>query len=61
MSDNKGSEFWRDLKPMTNVFREGAKPEMYLPKIAEGDERYWVPISDTVSSRPVWISPSMNM
>jgi 2,4'-dihydroxyacetophenone dioxygenase len=55
------SEFWRELSPIQNVFRDGASPEIYLPKIAEGDERYWVPFSETVSSKPVWISPSRNM
>jgi len=55
------TEFWHDIKPIEKVFREGALPEIYASKIAEGDERYWVPISDTVSSKPVWISPSKNM
>lgn len=61
MAEKPDAEFWKDLKPIKNVFREGAKPEMYLPNIADGDERYWVPISETVSSKPVWISPSTNM
>ena len=55
------TEFWHDIKPIEKVFREGALPEIYASKIAEGDERYWVPISETVSSKPVWISPSKNM
>jgi 2,4'-dihydroxyacetophenone dioxygenase len=55
------SEFWKGIKPVEKVFREGGLPEVYLSKIAEGDERYWVPISETVSSKPVWISPSKNM
>ena len=55
------SEFWKDIKPIEKVFREGGLPEVYASKIAEGDERYWVPISETVSSKPVWISPSKNM
>jgi 2,4'-dihydroxyacetophenone dioxygenase len=52
---------WKSIKPIDKVFREGALPEIYASKIAEGDERYWVPISETVSSKPVWISPSKNM
>lgn len=53
-------EFWRDLKPITKVFRPDAQPEVYLPDAAIDDERYYVPFTDTVSSRPLWISPSQN-
>ena len=61
MPEAAKTEFWHDIKPIKQVFREGALPEIYASKIAEGDERYWVPISETVSSKPVWISPSKNM
>jgi 2,4'-dihydroxyacetophenone dioxygenase len=56
-----GSEFWRDLKPIGHVFRPGALPEVYRSQIADGDERYFVPFSDTVSSKPLWISIQRNM
>lgn len=55
------NEFWRDLKPIDKVFQPDALPEVYLPKIADCDERYYVPITETVSTRPVWISPTRNM
>jgi 2,4'-dihydroxyacetophenone dioxygenase len=61
MADAAAKEFWADIKPVPKVFREGALPEIYASKIAEGDPRYWMPISETVSSKPVWISPSKNM
>mgnify|MGYP006219774117 CR=1 FL=1 len=58
MPEAAHTEFWKDIKPVDKVFREGGLPEVYMPKIAEGDERYWVPISETVFSKPVWISPA---
>lgn len=61
MPETAHSEFWKDIKPVEKVFREGGLPEVYHSRIAEGDERYWVPISETVSSKPVWISPAKNM
>ena len=54
------NEFWRDLKPIDNVFRKYALPEMYTPDIASDDERYYVPLSETIGSRPVWISVAQN-
>ncbi|OJW67798.1 MAG: 2,4-dihydroxyacetophenone dioxygenase [Sphingomonadales bacterium 63-6] len=61
MAEAATSEFWKDIKPIPEAFRPGAAPESYMPKIAEGDPRYWVPMSETVSSKPVWISPTRNM
>jgi 2,4'-dihydroxyacetophenone dioxygenase len=60
MPEAAQTEFWRDLKPIDNVFREHSLPEMYTPGIATDDERYYVPFSETVGSRPVWISVSQN-
>jgi 2,4'-dihydroxyacetophenone dioxygenase len=54
------AEFWRDIKPIDTVFREHSLPEMYTPSIATDDERYYVPLSETVGTRPVWISVSQN-
>ena len=54
------TEFWRELKPITNVFKADARPEVYLPDAPTEDERYYVPFTDTVSSRPLWISPTQN-
>lgn len=61
MPEAPGTEFWRTIKPIANVFRSGALPEVYLSKVADGDERYFVPFSETVSSKPLWISPQRNM
>jgi 2,4'-dihydroxyacetophenone dioxygenase len=61
MPEAPGTEFWRDLKPIQNVFRPGALPEVYLPKVTEVDDRYFIPLSETVGSRPLWISPARNM
>ena len=55
-----GSEFWRDLKPIENVFRRDAAPEIFLPDTLREDERYFVPLSETVFSRPLMISLSQN-
>ena len=54
------TEFWRDLKPIRNVFREGAAPEVYTPDAAADDDRWYVPLTDTVSTRPLLIVPSQN-
>jgi 2,4'-dihydroxyacetophenone dioxygenase len=60
MSDTAKTEFWRDLKPIERVFREDAKPEAYVADAPTEDERYYVPFTETVSSRPLWISPDQN-
>jgi 2,4'-dihydroxyacetophenone dioxygenase len=51
------AEFWRDLKPIEGVFKKDAAPEVYLEGAPTDDERWYVPFSDTVGSRPLWISP----
>lgn len=53
-------EFWQDLEPITNVFHPDAKPEAYIANAPTEDERFYVPFTDTVGSRPLWISPSQN-
>jgi 2,4'-dihydroxyacetophenone dioxygenase len=58
--DTPKREFWRDLKPIDQVFRPGALPEAYIKNAPTDDERYYVPFSETVGSRPLWISPSQN-
>jgi 2,4'-dihydroxyacetophenone dioxygenase len=54
------TEFWRDLKPIDTVFRDGALPEAYVQDAPTEDERYYVPFTETVGSRPLWISPQQN-
>ena len=60
MTETAKTEFWRDLKPIERVFRTDAKPEAYIHDAPTEDERYYVPFTDTVSSRPPWISPTQN-
>src|SRR5687768_512208 len=55
-----GTEFWRDLKPIPNVFKAGALPEVYLAGAATDDDRYYVPLTETVGTRPLLIQPSQN-
>ena len=58
MREPAGTEFWRELKPIEHVFRPGALPEIYRAKVAQADERWFLPLSPTVGSMPLWISPS---
>ena len=60
MPDHATTEFWKDLKPITKVFQPDALPEVYLENAPTEDERYYVPFTETVSSRPLWISPTQN-
>src|SRR4051794_21111437 len=57
-----GTEFWRDIKPIDKekVFRKDAAPELFLPDTMSDDDRLFVPLSDTVFSRPLWISLAQN-
>ena len=54
------NEFWRELKPIAEVFRPGAAPEAYIQDAATLDERWYAPLSPTAGSRPLFISPSQN-
>ena len=60
MADAAQTEFWRDLKPIEKVFQTHSLPEMYTANIATDDERWYVPLSETVGTRPVWISVAQN-
>jgi 2,4'-dihydroxyacetophenone dioxygenase len=60
MSESATTEFWRHIKPLKSVFKPDAKPEAYIANAATDDERYYAPFTATVSSRPLWISPSEN-
>ena len=61
MPEAATTEFWRDIKPVPNSFKPGVLPEVYMKDPANSDPLYFVPVSETVSSRPVWISPQRNM
>ena len=60
MPETPTTEFWRTLKPIAQVFRPDAMPETYISGAASDDERLYVPFTETVSSRPLWISPQQN-
>jgi len=60
MPELPSTEFWRDLQPIASAFKPDAKPEVYIPHAASDDARLYVPFTDTVSSRPLWISPTEN-
>ena len=60
MADTTNTEFWRNLKPITTVFKPEAVPEAYISNAPTNDERYYVPLSETVGSRPLFISPTQN-
>jgi 2,4'-dihydroxyacetophenone dioxygenase len=54
------TEFWKDIKPIVDVFKPDAQPEAYIGSAAIRDNKYFVPFTETVSSRPLWISPTQN-
>src|SRR5689334_18724726 len=58
--EKPNAEFWRNLKPIEKVFQPDALPEVYIQNAPTEDERYYVPFSETVYSRPIWISPQQN-
>jgi 2,4'-dihydroxyacetophenone dioxygenase len=60
VADTGGGEFWRNLKPIEHAFKPGALPEAYISQAATDDERFYAPLSDTVGTRPLWISPGQN-
>ena len=60
MPERATVEFWKELTPIAKVFKPDALPESYVANAPTDDERYYVPITETVSSRPLWISPQRN-
>lgn len=57
MSETAKREFWKDIKPIPNAYKRDAMAGAYIKDAAVDDERYYAPLSDTVWSRPLWISP----
>lgn len=55
-----GSEFWRDIPAIEGNARPGAQNEVYIPNAPIDDERYYVPLSETVFTRPLWMSIEEN-
>lgn len=60
MPETPGTEFWSTLKPIANAFKPDTQPEVFHQFAPIEDDRYYVPLSDTVGSRPLWISPRDN-
>lgn len=61
MAEEKpATEFWRGLKAIPDCFKPDALHDVYMPNAVPEDERYFVPFTETVSSRPLWISPHQN-
>jgi 2,4'-dihydroxyacetophenone dioxygenase len=54
------AEFWKDIAPIAKVFQAHSLPEVYIQNAPTDDTRLYVPFTDTVASRPLWISPSTN-
>jgi 2,4'-dihydroxyacetophenone dioxygenase len=60
MAEVVHQEFWRGIQPIPHVFKPHALKEAYVAGVPLGDERYFAPLSDTVGTRPLWISPGQN-
>ena len=60
MSEATGTEFWRDIKAIDKPMPPYALPEIYTHDAPTDDERYYIPLSETVGSRPLFISPTQN-
>lgn len=60
MTEAAKTEFWRGMKPVPHVFRPDAVPEAYVANAPTDDDRYYAPLSETVGTRPLWISPGQN-
>jgi 2,4'-dihydroxyacetophenone dioxygenase len=53
-------EQFRHLKPIEKVFKPHSMPDQYIAHCSDDDDKMYVPFTETVSSRPLWISPSAN-
>ena len=60
MGSAAATDFWRVLKPLTDVFKPDAQREVHIAGASSADSRWYVPISDTAFFRPLWISPTQN-
>ena len=58
---SEGNEFWRNIPAIPNAFKPDALPEVYIHNAPTDDARLYVPFTETVASRPLWISPQKNM
>jgi 2,4'-dihydroxyacetophenone dioxygenase len=60
MPEAATTEFWKDLKPIADVFKPDGVPEIFYPDTTSDDMRYYVPLTETVFTRPLFISPAQN-
>ncbi|MFE5325102.1 2,4'-dihydroxyacetophenone dioxygenase family protein [Embleya sp. NPDC056575] len=60
MPEDPRGEFRKELGPLENSFKPDALPEVYLPRVATDDDRYYAPFTETVGSRPLWINVKDN-
>jgi 2,4'-dihydroxyacetophenone dioxygenase len=60
MAQAATTEFWKDLKPITDVFKPDGIPEVFYADTTSDDMRYYVPLTETVFTRPLLISPAQN-
>lgn len=61
LPDDTGSEFWRDIKPIADFQKPGSRQEVYHASGAQmDDERYYMPLSETCFSRPLYINIDEN-
>ncbi len=60
MAEAATTEFWKDLKPIQDVFKPDGIPEVFYADTWSDDMRYYVPLTETVFTRPLFISPAQN-
>src|ERR671915_155628 len=60
MPEAATTEFWKDIKPIGDVFKPDGLPEIFCRDAPTDDLRYYVPLTETVFTRPLFISPSQN-
>ena len=60
MPEAATTEFWKDLKPIQDVFKPDGIPEVFYADTTSDDMRYYVPLTETVFTRPLFISPGQN-
>jgi 2,4'-dihydroxyacetophenone dioxygenase len=61
MPKQPATEFWRSVQPIAKPIKPDAPPEIFHQCAPVDDDRYYVPFSETVGSRPLWISIKDNM
>lgn len=60
MPEPPKTEFWRNLPAIADAMKPDAQPEVFHQLAPVDDDRYYVPFSETVGSRPLWINVKDN-